>query len=134
MKDALFNAGKVKDQQKDNAANPLVQDGRKLVPSVTRVFSRSRDLYVYLQSYNQAATAPQPVVAFVTLFKGEEKVYETKPTSVTAATLTRLGTTPLNFTINLTQLAPGEYDCQVTILDPTDGKATFWKAPIVVVP
>jgi len=134
MKDALFNAGKVKDQQKDNAANPLVQDGRKLVPSVTRVFSRSRDLYVYLQSYNQAATAPQPVVAFVTLFKGEEKVYETKPTSVTAATLTRLGTTPLNFTINLTQLAPGEYDCQVTVLNPTDGKATFWKAPIVVVP
>jgi len=134
MKDALFNAGKAKDQQKDNAANPLVQDGRKLVPSVTRVFSRSRDLYVYLQSYNQAATAPQPMVAFVTLFKGDEKVYETKPTSVTAATLTRLGTTPLNFTINLTQLPPGEYDCQVTVLNPTDGKATFWKAPIVVVP
>jgi len=134
MKDALFNAGKAKDQQRDNAANPLVQDGRKLVPSVTRVFSRSRGLYVYLQAYNQSATAPQPIVSFVTLFKGDEKVYETKPTSVTAATLTRLGTTPLNFTINLTQLPPGEYDCQVTVLNPTDGKATFWKAPIVVVP
>ncbi len=134
MKDALFNAGKAKDQQKDNAANPLVQDGRKLVPSVTRVFSRSRELYVYLQAYNQTATAPQPMVGFVTLFKGTDKVYETKPISVTAAALARLGTTPLNFSLDLTQLQPGEYDCQVTVLNPTDGKATFWKAPIVVVP
>jgi hypothetical protein len=30
------------------AANPLVFDGQKLIPSVTRVFSKSRDLYVFL--------------------------------------------------------------------------------------
>lgn len=134
MKDALFNAGKAKDQQKDSAANPLVQDGRKLVPSVTRVFSRSRELYVYLQAYNQGAIAPQPMVAFVTLFHGANKVFETKPVSVTAATLTRLGTTPLNLSISLAQLPPGEYVFEVTVLNPTDGKATFWQAPIVVVP
>ena len=33
------------------AANPLVQDGQKLIPSVTRVFSKSGDMYVYLQAY-----------------------------------------------------------------------------------
>ena len=32
-------------------SNPLIQDGQKLIPSVTRVFSRSRDMYVYLQAY-----------------------------------------------------------------------------------
>ena len=31
------------------------QDGQKLIPSVTRVFSRSRDMYVYLQAYEPAA-------------------------------------------------------------------------------
>src|SRR5579862_4022868 len=49
MKDALYNAAK--DKGKAEAVNPLVEDGQKLVPSVTRVFSRSRDMYVYLQAY-----------------------------------------------------------------------------------
>jgi len=36
--------------------------------------------------------------------------------------------------VGLGQLAPGEYDCQVTILDPTGQKSAFWQAPITVVP
>lgn len=135
MHEALFNATKnAKDAAKDAAANPLIVDGRKMVPSVTRVFSRSRDLYVYLQAYEQGATTPKPMVAFVTFYKGAQKVLETKPTAVTPANLSRLGTTPLNFSIGLGQLDAGQYDCQVTVLDPTDGKATFWKAPIVLLP
>ena len=51
MRDALFTAGK----DKTPAVNPLVQDGQKLIPSVTRVFSRSRDMYVYLQAYERGA-------------------------------------------------------------------------------
>jgi hypothetical protein len=31
-------------------------------------------------------------------------------------------------------LAPGPYDCQVTILDPAAQKANFWRAPILLVP
>jgi len=42
----------------------------------------------------------------------------------------RLGTTPLSFDVE--HLAPGEYDCQVTVLDPADSKATFWRAPIKI--
>jgi len=134
-KDALFNATKsAKDQQKDDAANPLIQDGRKLVPSVTRVFSKGRDLFVYLQAYEQGAAAPKPMVAYVTFYKGSSKVFETKPMAVTPASLNRLGATPLNFSIPLEQLQTGQYDCQVTIVDPTDSKATFWQAPIVLIP
>ena len=57
LKDALYNAVKAKDREE--AANPLVLDGQKLIPSVTRVFSKSRDMYVYLQAYEQ--DAPQPL-------------------------------------------------------------------------
>src|SRR5205807_2532447 len=48
MKDALYNA---KDKAQAQLVNPLVQDGQKLVPSVTRMFIRNRDMYVYLQAY-----------------------------------------------------------------------------------
>jgi len=134
LKDSLYNAMKGKDEAKDVAANPLVQDGKKLIPSVTRVFSQGHPFYVYLQAYEEGAAAAKPVVAFVSFYQGGTKVFETQPIAVTPAALSRLGMIPLNFTIGLNQLPPGQYDCQVTILDPTDQKGTFWQAPVMVVP
>ena len=58
-------------------------DGQKLIPSVTRVFSKSRDMYVFLQAYERDATTTQPLVAFVTFYRGEVKVFETAPLPVT---------------------------------------------------
>src|SRR5205807_4080074 len=71
LKDAIYNAAKTKDQEKEALVNPLVQNGKKLIPSVTRVFSRGRDLYVYLQAYQSAAATPQPLVAFVSFYQGQ---------------------------------------------------------------
>ena len=45
-----------------------------------------------------------------------------------------LKTMPLRFNIGLSQLPPGEYDCQVTVLDPTGQKSSFWQSPITLVP
>jgi VWFA-related protein len=134
LKDSLYNAAKGKEEVKDTAANPLVEDNKKLIPSVTRVFSQGKQIYVYLQAYQESSTITTPLVAFVTLYQGQRKVFETQPVAVSPAALSRLGTVPLNFTIGLSQIPPGQYDCQVTILDPTDQKGTFWQAPILIVP
>jgi VWFA-related protein len=134
MKDALYDAAKSKDQVKQAAVNPLVQDGKKLIPSITRVFNSGREMYVYLQAYEQAATTPKPLVAFVSFYRDQAKVYETQPIAVTPAAGSHMGMVPLNFSLSLPpQLSPGEYDCQVTVLDPTDMKSTFWQAPIKIV-
>jgi len=50
------------------------------------------------------------------------------------AATSRLGTVPLSFSIGLNQLPPGQYDCQVTVLDPTETKGTFWQGQIMLVP
>jgi len=134
LKNALYNAVKAKDHGKEAAVNPLVQNGQKLIPSVTRVFSRSRDLFVYLQAYEGASAGAQPLAAYVTFLNAQTKVFESQPILVTPQPDSRLGTTPLNFSIPLSSLAPGEYDCQVTVLDPTGQKGTFWQAPIKIVP
>jgi VWFA-related protein len=142
LKNAIYNAAKTKDQEKEATVNPLVQDGKKLIPSVTRVFSKGRDFYVYLQAYQQSTQASQqgaaavakPLVAFVSFYQGQTKVFETQPMAVTPPTTGRLGTVPLSFSIGLNQLPAGQYDCQVTVLDPTGMKGTFWQAPIMVVP
>jgi len=132
LKDALFTA---KDKtQSAQASNPLVQDNLKLIPSVTRVFSKARDMFVYLQAYEPAAQSPQPLVAFVTFYRGPVKAFETPPLPVTEAENNRLKTVPLRFSLALDKLPAGKYDCQVTVVDPTNQKATFWQAPVMLVP
>ena len=130
LRDSLYTAGKGKAPE----ANPLVLDGQKLIPSVTRVFSKSRDMYVYLQAYEPAATSIQPLVAFVSFYRGQAKVFETPPLPVSEGLNNRLKTVPLRFSLSLNKLSPGRYNCQVTVVDPTAQKATFWQAPVMLVP
>jgi len=143
LKDAIYDAAKAKDRAKEDAVNPLVQDGHKLVPSVTRVFNQNRDIYVYLQAYKpsagagastatQAAPPVSPLMAFVTLYSNGAEAFQSQPIAVSPNPATRLGVTPLNFNVSAANLKPGEYECQVTVLDPATTKAAFWRAPIVI--
>lgn len=80
LKDAPYNALKEKDRAE--TSNPLVMDGQKLIPSVTRVFRRLRDLFASLQAYEPGAETVQPLVAFVTFYRGQSKAFETQPMQV----------------------------------------------------
>lgn len=130
LKDAVYTAGK----DKTPNMNPLVQDGQRLIPSVTRVFSKRRDMYVYLQAYERANATVQPLVAFVTFYRGQSKVFETAPLQVSEGMDNKLKTVPLRFSLSLGKLPPGKYDCQVSVIDPGGQKAAFWQAPVMLVP
>jgi VWFA-related protein len=129
LRDALFSA-----KDKGPVVNPLIQDGQKLIPSVTRVFSKSRDMYVYLQAYERGVTAIQPLVAFVTFYQGQTKAFETPPLAVTEGLDPKSKALPLRFSLTLNKLPPGRYDCQVSVVDPNGQKAAFWQAPVKLVP
>jgi hypothetical protein len=135
MREALFNATKDKEKSAaQTASDPLIQDGMKLIPSVTRVFSATKDMYVYLQAYEKNLDTWRPLVAFVTFYKGQTKAFETAPLAVTEGLNNRLKTVPLQFSFALAKLPPGEYNCQVTVLDPEGQKAAFWSSPVMLIP
>jgi len=75
----------------------------------------------------------QPLVAFVTFYRGQTKAFETPPLPVTEGMDAKSKAVPLRFGLSLDQLATGPYSVQVTVLDPAGEKAAFWQAPIVVV-
>jgi VWFA-related protein len=141
LKDAIYDAAKAKERAKNEAVNPLVQDGKKLIPSVTRVFSTGHQIYVYFQAYKPAAAAntqalapnAQPLFAFVSLYQGGKKLYETPPQSIVPSATSRLGTMGLSFDLGVDSLPRGSYDCQVTVIDPATQKAAFWRASILLV-
>jgi hypothetical protein len=142
LREAIYDAAKAKDRAKDEAVNPLVQDGKKLISSVTRVFSTGHQIYVYFQAYKPADPAPnaqtpapnsQPFFAFVSLYQGGKKLYETPPQSIAPSSTSRLGTMSLNFDLGVDSLPRGSFDCQVTVIDPSTQKAAFWCASISLV-
>ncbi|MGA8528157.1 MAG: VWA domain-containing protein, partial [Acidobacteriaceae bacterium] len=147
VNDALYNASRGKEQAKDDAANPMVQHGLKLIPSVTRVFPVDRTLYVFLQAYEKdkaaeenagsaapTAVKPTPLFAYVSFYRDQKMALETPPIAVAPEAATRLGVVPLNFQVAVGKLAPGEYQCQVSVLDPAGRRAAFWQGPVMLVP
>jgi hypothetical protein len=133
MTDALANTTKNK-EAKAQIANPLIENGLKLIPSVTRVFSMSRDLYVYLQAYEREATSTQPLAVYATFsHEGEDPIE--LPTFVISDGLdVKSKAVPIELTVQLDHLKPGEYLCQLSVLEPSGQKAAFWQAPIKIVP
>jgi hypothetical protein len=130
--DELFT---VKQDAEAAALNPLVHDGQKLLPSVTRVFSRNRDLLVYLEAYQRdTTTTARPLVAVLSLYRGEEKVFETAPLPVIGGMHPKSKAVPVKVSVPLAGIEPGRYDCQITVLDPETQKAAFWRMPVAIVP
>jgi VWFA-related protein len=113
-------------------ANPLVHNGLKLIPSVTRMFSASRPVFVFLQAYERELDAMRPLVAFVTLYREGVTAFETDLLVVSEGWDPKSRALPIRFNISPGQLKPGSYDCQVTVLDPSGSRAAFWRAPVSV--
>jgi VWFA-related protein len=114
--------------------DPLVQDNKRLIPSVTRVFRRDQTMYVYLEAYEPTAEVAQPVVATVGFYRGQVKAFETAPVQVTEGLNPMSKALPVKFSFPLSKLQPGRYECQVSVLDPTARKFNFWRAPVIVLP
>jgi hypothetical protein len=114
--------------------NPLVQDGKRMIPSVTRVFSSQSDMYVYLQAFEKGATTAAPLMARVAFYKGPVKVMETSGVKVSDGLDPRSKMLPIRMDVGLGSLKPGEYDCQVTVVDLATQKSVIWQKPVTVVP
>lgn len=133
LSEALYTAGKQKGQQAQTV-NPLVVDGQKLLPSVTRVFSKAKEMFVYLQTYQQGEAPANPLMAYVMFFRDGHKALETAPVEAVDAGATRLKTIALRFSVPLDKLSEGEYTCQVSVVDAAGKKAAFWRSQVMVVP
>ena len=131
LSQAVYNAVSDKRLQ---ASNPLIEDNQKLVPSVTNVFRKNQDMYVYLQAYEPAADTTQPLMATVSFMRGKIKAFETAPLQVTSGLDPKSKALPLKFSVPLGKLAPGKYTCQVSVFNPTAQKFAFWRAPVMLLP
>jgi hypothetical protein len=112
--------------------HPLVDNGQKLIPDITRVFRKNQKLYVYFEVYDPGTVASPSVSAELMMFRGKSKAFESAPVRVTKPKSGRPNTLAFQFEMPLTNIPPGQYTCQVSVIDEQARKFGFARAPLVV--
>ena len=97
--------------------HPLVENGQKLIPDITRVFRKNQKLYVYFEVYDPGTVASPSVSAELTMFRGKSKAFESAPVRVTKPKSGRPNTLAFEFEMPLANIPPGRYTCQVSVID-----------------
>jgi VWFA-related protein len=112
--------------------HPLVDNGQKLIPDITRVFRKDQKLYVYFEVYDPGTVATPSVSAELMMFRGKSKAFESAPVRVTKPKSGRQNTLAFQFEMPLANIPPGRYTCQVSVIDEQARKFGFARAGLVV--
>jgi hypothetical protein len=132
--------------------NPLVRDGVEWMPNVTHVFRQDQHLNFLYEVYDPtaekgaaAATAATPgltkkeaqpvrVLTSIEFMLGGVKVYETPLVEATAINIPERDAVGFQFDVPLAGLKPGNYVCQVTVIDDAGGSFSFPRMALRITP
>jgi VWFA-related protein len=126
-----------KETRKELTANPLIAGDEKVIPNITKVFRRSQSLYVNFDVYDSRpdpkdAKARKVRVSMSLFNKQGVKAFEIAPLDETRLADTRPETVPVQFQVPLKDFPPGEYQCQINVVDEVGRKFAFPRAPLVI--
>jgi hypothetical protein len=129
----------VKNSKKLLTTNPLIDDGKKLVPNVTKVFRTNQNMLVYVEVYDPNIPDSLPenfrranISASLAVYKDDKKVFESPPVRANRLSENRPGTLPVWLQMSLAKLDPGNYDAQVNLIDEFGKKFAFPRSTLSV--
>lgn len=140
LQDAAAASGHNKKNRK-SPDQPLREGDKTILPSVTRVFRKDQNLYVYLQSYeprasnknraSAAGAAPPPSSFALVFFKSNVQISDAGPFP---GTVEKSGAHTATYftTIPLAKFPTGRYIMQINVLDPGAGQVAFTRVPIAI--
>jgi VWFA-related protein len=131
----------VKNSKKLLAENPLIDNGQKLLPNVTKVFRAGQTMLVYVEVYDPTIPDSLPenfrradVEATLAFYRNQKKVFESPPVRANRLTENREATVPVWLQVPVSTLQPGRYDCQVNLIDEFGRKFAFPRTSVAVLP
>ncbi len=131
----------VKNDKKLVAVNPLIDNGQKLMPNVTRVFRPGQNMLVYLEVYDPTIPSSLPenfrvadVEASIAFYRANKKVFETAAVRANHMSEKRQGTLPVWLQVPMAKIEPGKYECQVNLIDEFGRKFAFPRTSLAVLP
>jgi len=135
--DVKAAVGSADNDKRALANHPLIQNGQKTVPSITRVFRKDQTLYVFFEVYDPApegASKNPDLTAQVELLQGARKAFSSMPETQTKMTPNRPGVASFSFQVPLAKMAAGQYTAQINVIDEAGKRFAFPRSTIIVLP
>jgi VWFA-related protein len=110
--------------------NPLVRDGRELVPNITHVVSAAQHLYFYYEVYEPSL--PVKLVTSIAFFRGRQRLFETPPVEATALSAPDRRIAVFQFDVPAASMPAGLYTCQINVVDDAAGTFAFPRLQLYV--
>ncbi len=152
LSSVVLSSQRVPNKDKD-PVSPLIRDGQEWVPNIPHVFRQDQHLYFLYEVYDPAhqkgaAVPPQTpanltrrpsisgirVLTSIEFILGGVKVYETPLVEATAINSPTRGAVSFQFDVPLAPLKPGDYLCQVNVIDDAGGNFSFPQLALRVSP
>jgi len=123
--------------------SPLVHDGEEYVPNISHVFRQNQHLYLLYEIYSPAhekAAENQPkgtkpgidLLTSLELIQGSTKVYETPLVQAKAINVEGRDAVAIELDVPLAGLKPGQYTCQLNVIDDAAGSFAFPRFAVLV--
>jgi VWFA-related protein len=130
-------------RQASKQDNPMVRNGEEYVPNISHVFRQDQHLYLLYEVYGPAKeklaeNAPRgtkagvSVLSSLELLQGAAKVYETPVVKATALNVPGRDAVALELDVPLAGLKPGQYVCQLNVIDDAGGSFAFPRFAVLV--
>ncbi len=127
-------------REPSKAQNPLVRDGEAYVPNISHVFRQDQHMYLLYEIYDpshekDAAKGAKPgidVLSSLELIQGSTKVYETPLVKATKINVEGRDAVAVELDVPLNGLKPGQYICQLNVVDDAAGSFAFPRFAVLV--
>ncbi len=130
-------------RQPSKATTPLVREGEEYVPNISHVFRQDQHLYLLYEVYDPTREKPaenQPkgtkpgisVLSSLELMQGSVKVYETPLVQAKAVNVDGRNAVSVELDVPLSGLKPGQYVCQLNVVDDAGGSFAFPRFAVLV--
>ncbi|MGB0124769.1 MAG: VWA domain-containing protein, partial [Silvibacterium sp.] len=114
--------------------NPMVHDGEELVPNLPHVFRQNQHLYFLYEVYSPDKTPKTRVLTSIEFLNGSTKAFETPLVEANQLNEPTRNAVAFQFDVPLTDLKPGQYTCQINVIDDTGGSFSFPRTAILIHP
>jgi VWFA-related protein len=130
-------------RQPSKQESPLVRGGEEYVPNISHVFRQDQHLYLLYEVYGPAKEKPAAsaakgaktsvsVLSSLELLQGATKVYETPLVKATAINVPGRDAVAMELDVPLSGLKPGQYVCQLNVIDDAGGSFAFPRFAVLV--
>jgi hypothetical protein len=130
-------------RQPSKKDTPLVRAGQEYVPNISHVFRQDQHLYLLYEIYAPAReklAEGQPkgtkpginLLSSLELIQGSTKVYETPLVQAKTVNVEGRDAVAIELDVPLAGLKPGQYICQLNVIDDAQGSFAFPRFAVLV--